>query len=332
VNKLLYRLGTGHIISASLHVILTLEIADRLLAGPKSIDDLAAETGVQADPLYRVMRLLASVGLFDEQRTRVFALTADGRDLRKGTGTYRDMGLWITNPMLFRAYAETMHAVRTGEPGIKKVTGRTVFENVAADPAFAEVFHNAMASFSASVAPAALAVYDFGGIRTLVDVAGGIGQVLTTILKAYPGMRGVLFELPHVIESARPAIEHSGVGDRVELISGDFFTALPAGGDAYLLKHVIHNWHDEDAIRILTNIRTAIGDAPGKVILLESVLRAGNEPDYGKLMDVQMLVMPGGRERTEAELASLFDASGFELTRVVPTESALSAVEAIARP
>src|SRR5688572_13032913 len=195
MNQLLYRLGTGHIISASLHVVLQLEIAERLLAGPASVGDLATAAGVNADALYRVMRMLAAEGVFDEQKTRVFALTADGRELAKGSGTYRDMGLWITNPLLFRAYAEMMHAVQTGDPAIKKVTGKTVFENVAADPALASIFNNAMSSFSASVAPAAMKVYDFSAIRTLVDVGGGHGQVLTTILRAHPHMRGILFEL-----------------------------------------------------------------------------------------------------------------------------------------
>ncbi len=329
MNQLLYRLGTGHIISASLHVVLQLEIADRLLAGPARVDDLAAATGVNADALYRVMRMLAAEGIFDEQETRVFALTADGREFAKGSGTYRDMGLWITNPLLFRAYAEMMHAVRTGDPAIKKVTGKTVFENVAADPALAAIFNNAMSSFSASVAPAAMKVYDFSGVRTLVDVGGGHGQVLTTILGAHPHIRGILFELPHVIASAEPVVAASGVADRCRLEAGDFFKAVPAGGDAYLLKHVIHNWHDEDATILLKNIRTAIGDTPGgRLILLDSVLRPGNEPDYGKLMDVQMLVMPGGRERTEAEFAELLSRSGFALTRIVPTASALSVIEA----
>jgi hypothetical protein len=328
MNKLLYRLGTGHIISASINVALRLEIADRLLAGPASVDDLASATGTHAEALYRVMRLLASVGLFDEQRPRVFALTGDGRDLTKGSGTYRDMGLWITNPLLFRAYAEMMHAVETGDPAIKKVTGKTVFENVAADPALAAIFNNAMSSFSASVAPAAMKVYDFSGIRTLVDVAGGHGQVLTTILRAHPAMHGILFELPHVVASAEPVVAASGVGDRCRLAAGDFFTAVPSGGDAYLLKHVIHNWHDEDVVRILTNIRTALGNTPGgRVILLDSVIRPGNEPDYGKLMDVQMLVMPGGRERTAVEFEQLFGQAGFALTRIDATDAALSVIE-----
>jgi hypothetical protein len=332
MNKLLYHLGTGHIISASINVALRLELADRLLDGPQRADDLAASTGVHAGALYRVLRLLASVGLFDETSPRVFALTNDGRELAKGSGTYRDMGLWITHPLLFRAYAEMMHAVETGDPAIKKVTGKTVFENVAADPALAAIFNNAMSSFSASVAPAAMKVYDFSGIRTLVDVAGGHGQVLTTILRAHPAMHGILFDLPHVVASAAPVIEASGVGDRCRLVPGDFFAAVPAGGDAYLMKHVLHNWHDEDVVRILSNIRTALGGTPGgRVLVLDSVIRPGNEPDYGKLMDVQMLVMPGGRERTAEELEGLFAQAGFALTAIHATDAALSVIEAQTR-
>jgi hypothetical protein len=184
-----------------------------------------------------------------------------------------------------------------------------------------------MTAFSATVAPAMLQAYDFSGIGTLVDIAGGHGMILASILRQYPAMRGILFDLEHVLAGNRLA--ELGVGDRVQLASGDFFRAVPAGGDAYIMKHIIHDWDDEKAVVILRNIRTALQGKPdGKVILLETVIPPGNAPDMGKLIDLEMLLLPGGRERTADEFAALFARGGFELTRIVPTQSPLSVIEA----
>jgi hypothetical protein len=174
-----------------------------------------------------------------------------------------------------------------------------------------------------------LEAYDFTGIGVLVDVAGGHGQVLTSVLKQYPAMGGVLFDLAHVIAGAPPLLESSGVADRVTTESGDFFTAVPAGGDAYIMKHIIHDWDDEQALTILRNIRAQLAGKPqGRVILVESVLPADNSPHFGKLIDLEMMAMPGGRERTEAEFRSLFERAGFSRMRVVPTQAPLWVVEA----
>jgi hypothetical protein len=327
--QLLYQLGTGYMASAALQVALKLEIADRLSDGPLPVSALARGAGVHEDALYRVLRALAGLGVFEERAGRTFALTAAGRMMRRFTGSFRDMGLWITSPFHFRVYAEMMHAVTTGRPGAEQITGKPVFEYLAEQPQLAEIFNDAMTGFSANVAPAALKVYDFSGIGTLVDVAGGHGQVLTTILREHPRMRGILFDLGHVIAGAGPVVDGSGVADRVRTESGDFFTAVPAGGDAYIMKHIIHDWDDERSAIILRNIRTALhGRRDGRVILLDSVLRPGNEPDLGKLIDLEMMMMPGGRERTADEFAALFASAGFELTRIVPTEAALCVIEA----
>jgi len=163
----------------------------------------------------------------------------------------------------------------------------------------------------------------------LVDIAGGHGQVLTSILREYPAMRGVLFDLDHVVAGAASTVEAAGVRDRCEMVSGDFFKAVPTGGDAYIMKNILHDWDDDRAIAILKNIRIALDEgAGGRVILLESVIPPGNQPDFGKLLDIEMLLMPGGRERTAEEFESLFDRAGFDLTRIVPTESPLSVIEA----
>jgi ubiquinone/menaquinone biosynthesis C-methylase UbiE len=170
--------------------------------------------------------------------------------------------------------------------------------------------------------------YDFTGIETLVDIAGGHGRLLTTILKANPSLRGVLFDLPHVIESAREGVKATDVGSRCELTTGDFFVGVTEGADAYIMKHIIHDWDDERAHKILTNIK-GVMKSSGRVLLVEAVITLGNEPDFGKLLDIEMLVSPGGKERTAAEYAELFARAGLRLTRIVPTKSPYSVIEAV---
>jgi hypothetical protein len=327
--QLLNQVALGYVLSASLNVALELGIADRLVDGPRSAADLASNAGVTEDGLYRVLRALASAGIFEERESRTFALNPPSRMLMQGPASLHGVGLWMTDPFHFRVYAELLHSVATGQPAVEKVTGMPVFEYFARQPKLSAVFNNAMTSWSGPTVAAALAAYDFSGIRVLVDVAGGHGQVLTSVLRQYPGMRGVLFELDHVIAGAAPLIGAAGVADRVETVTGDFFSAVPPGGDAYIMKNIIHDWDDDRAIAILKNIRTALGDRrDGRVILLEAVVPPGNQWDFGKLIDIEMLLMPGGRERTADEFSSLFARAGFELARIVPTESPLSVIEA----
>jgi len=327
--QLLNQAALGYIVSAALNVALELGIADLLGDGPRSTADLAKAAGVREDGLYRVLRALASAGIFEEQGARTFTLNAPAAMLRKGPASLHDLGLWMTDPFHFRVYAETLHSVQTGRPAAEKVTGMPVFEYFAREPRLSSVFNNAMTSWSGPTVAAALKAYDFSGIELLVDVAGGHGHVLTSILRQYPAMRGVLFDLDHVIAGAGPLLEASGVADRVETATGDFFDAVPPGADAYIMKNIIHDWDDDRARPILTNIWNAFeGRRDGRVILLEAVIPPGNQPDFGKLIDLEMLLMPGGRERTAEEFASLFESAGFELARIVPTESPLSVIEA----
>ena len=328
-SQLLIQLATGHLVSSALQVVARLRIADRLASGPQPVQVLAADAGVQEDALYRVLRALASVGVFDEVAPRRFALTAAGTLLRSDVpGSMHPMALWISSPFHFKVYGELIHSVRTGQPAAEKVTGVPVFEYFPKDPELSEIFNDAMTAFSNAVIPAALKAYDFSGIELLVDVAGGHGAVLTAILREYPTIRGVLFDLEHVVAGAKGLIAEARVGDRCRVESGDFFKAVPAGGDAYVMKHIIHDWDDERATAILRNIRTAMGEKRGRVILLESVIQPGNAPDFGKIIDLEMLAMPGGRERTAEEFRALLAGAGFELTRVIPTESPLSVIEA----
>ena len=320
-----FQLMAGHIVASAVNISARLGLSDRLAKGPRTADDLARETGANPDALYRLMRTLAGVGMFEETSERTFALTPVGAALCDGP--VRSMALWIAGEFNFHVYANAMHSVMTGESAVPKTTGNEVFAHFAKNPELSKVFNDAMTGFSNVVIPAIVESYDFGGIRTLVDIAGGHGAVLTAILKKHPGTKGILFDVDHVIAGAKPKIEAQGLAGRVSTASGDFFKAVPPGGDAYVMKHIIHDWDDEKAALILTNIRKVL-PKDGRVILIEAVIPPGNEPGLGKILDLEMLVMPGGRERTEQEFRALFDRAGFDLTRIVPTPSPLSVVEA----
>ena len=323
------QLATGFMMSTALHIATTLRVPDHLASGPRSAADLAKATGAREDAIYRILRTLASAGVFEESAPRTFANTPSSDILRSGRPGMYDMVLWIADPFHLRVYADAMHTVTSGQPAAEKTVGMKVFEYFPKDPELSERFNNAMTALSAVVIQAALEAYDFGGIGTLVDIAGGHGQVLTSVLQKYPAMRGVLTDLPHVLAGAERRIRELGLGDRIRTEPIDFFKAVPAGGDAYIMKHIIHDWDDEEALMILRNIRKVL-PAGGRVVLLESVLPPGNQPDFGKVIDLEMMLMPGGRERTEEEFRSLFARAGFRLTRVVPTAAPLSVIEAVA--
>ena len=320
-----FQLLTGHIVATAVNIAAQLGIADRLANGPRTAADLARECDVNEDALYRVLRALSSVGVFEEGPTRTFGLTPAGAALQDGP--VRWMALWIAGSFNLRVYANAMHSVKTGESAVPATVGTGVFEHFATDPQLSRIFNDAMTGFSTAIIPAILEAYDFSGIHTLVDIAGGHGRVLTAVLEKHPQMKGILFDLDHVVAGATPRLAAQGFADRVATVSGDFFKAVPAGGDAYLMKHIIHDWDDERAAAILKNIHSVL-PKNGRVILLESVIGAGNEPELGKIMDLEMLVMPGGRERTAEEFRKLLSDTGFELTRVIPTKSALSVIEA----
>jgi hypothetical protein len=324
------QVATGYMASAALYAAITLNVADHLAGGAKDAAELARTTGANEDALYRILRLLASLGVFAEVGPRRFALTPAAELLRKDVpGSLRGMAVFLPDPLHLRVYAEIMHSVTTGKPGADTALGMPVFEYLTKNPEYSQVFNDAMTALSAPVAGAAIEAYDFSTIRTLVDVAGGHGEVLMSILKACPNVRGVLADVGHVIEGAKPRIVSAGLADRCQAVACDFFQSVPAGGDAYIMKHIIHDWDDERASVILANIGKAMGATRGKVILLESVIRADAEPDLGKFIDIEMLMLPGGRERSAEEFRALFARSGFEMTKIVPTKSPLSVVEAI---
>jgi len=228
----------------------------------------------------------------------------------------------------WRVWGRTLYSVRTGQAAWAEVHGDEVFPYFASNPEAARIFDRAMTSLSNLAIKAVVDAYDFSEIETLVDVAGGHGRLLTSILEANPSVKGVLFDQPHVLDGARDSEQIKKTGARCELIGGDFFASVPAGADAYIMKHIIHDWDDERALRILTNIRNVMKDE-GRVMLVESVITEMNKPDLGKLMDIEMLVSPGGKERTAEEYKVLFARAGLRLTRIVPTQSPYSVIEAV---
>jgi hypothetical protein len=298
-------------------------IADRLNDGPKSTAELAGTCGAHEPSLYRLLRALASVGIFEETARRQFGMTPLAEPLRSDApDSLRNMARFIAIPMATCAWDGLEDCVRTGQTGMARLGVESAFGYLEQHPDEAAIFNAAMTDLSRQSAPAIAEAYDFSRFRKLVDVGGGYGMLLSTVLRRYPRVEGVLFDLPHVIESARSA----GLPERCETASGSFFEAVPAGADGYMMKHIVHDWDDERATLLLRNCRRAI-DAAGRLLVIEAVIAPGNEPSFAKLLDLEMLVMPGGRERTEDEYRELFAAAGFELTGVFPTKSGQNVIE-----
>jgi ubiquinone/menaquinone biosynthesis C-methylase UbiE len=319
----------GAFVSKAVSVAAELGVADLLAEQPQTVAALAAATSTHERSLYRVLRTLASVGVFRETGDKVFELTPLAEPLRADAPrSMRNGAIFMGAEWHWRVYGEMLHSVRTGKSAWSRANGAEVFDYLAANPEHGEVFNRAMTDISAVAASAITEAYDFTGIDTLVDVAGGHGYLLAAALRANPDARGVLFDLPQVIDGAPATLEREGVTDRVELSSGDFFASVPEGADAYMMKHIIHDWDDERALLILNNIRRAMRD-DGRVLVCETVVPEGNEPHFGKLMDLEMLVSPGGVERTAREYRELLARAGLELKRIIPTRSYLSVVEAV---
>jgi len=329
--QLLMQLSTGYMASACIQVAAKLKIADLLAPGPKPVHELAAAAGAHEDRLYRVLRVLASLGVFHEAAPRTFAITPAAECLRSDVpNSFRDMALFITSPYHFRTYADLFHTVKTGQITFEHVYGKPIFDYFAENQEFSELFNNGMSSMSRVVTPALLEAYDFSGIHTLMDVAGGHGALLRAILNEHPEMRGMLIDLDHVIEGAKRIPENQTLAHRCEFMAADFFADVPSGADAVIMKHIIHDWEDDKALIILKNCRKALAGKPNaKILLVESVLPEGNEPHPGKFIDLEMFVFPGGRERTEREFRNLFASAGLRLTRVVPMKAPLWLVEGV---
>jgi hypothetical protein len=317
-------------VSAALYTAARLKIAGLLADGPRSAAELAAATGSNEDALYRVLRALASLGIFAEAGPRSFALSSDAELLRSDAPRgMRDMVLWMGNRLHSQVLAEMPHTVETGKPAIELLYSRPCFEAMAEMPEAAGDFHNAMTCFSAIIAPALIEAYDFAGTRTLMDVAGGHGFVLCEILSRYPEMKGILFDMPGVTDGAKLRIESLNLAGRCQIAPGDFFEHIPQGADTYYMQHIIHDCDDERALTILRNCRRALdGRRDGKLLIMDHVIPETPQPHFGKLLDLEMMLLPGGRERTEMEFRRLFGRAGFEITRILPTRTSNSVIEA----
>ena len=323
----LSQLISGFRISQAIRVAAELGIADLLANGPRSSSELAQATGSHPRALYRLLRALASVGIFTEVEPERFGLTPMAEALQADApASQRGMALSVAGDARWRAWGQLDYSVRTGESAFQHVHGMGVWDYLKQHPADNAAFNASMTSGSALQAAAIVAAYDFSEFGTLMDVAGGHGLLLTTILFANPTLRGILAEQPHVVDSARPIVEQSGVADRCAVVEVDFFASVPSGADAYILKWIVHDWDDERALTILKNCREAMGPN-GTLLLAEAVIPLGDTPSPRKFGDLGMLVAEGGQERTEQEFRTLFETAGFKLTRIVPTRSPLSLIE-----
>jgi SAM-dependent methyltransferase len=322
-------LATGGWTTQTLYVAAKLGIPDQLGGGPLRADEVARRVGADPDAVYRLMRALASRGVLRHRRNGTFALTSIGKALRTGTpSSMRDLVLFVGHPLRWEDWGNLLHSVRTGEPAVKMLRGTDFFDYLNTDTELAESFNNAMTAGSEFSIYGVLAAYDFNGFRTIVDIGGGHGRLLAMILGKAPGAKGVLFDLPAVVDGAGPELKRAGVANRCTVASGSFFDSVPEGGDAYLMKAILHDWPDDDALRIMRNIRSAM--APdGKLLLLEAVLPERSSWHIGMLIDLEMLVAVGGRERTHAEWANLLGRAGFRLDRIVETATPVAIIEAV---
>ncbi len=325
-SHLVMRLGFGFVVSQALHAVLELGIADLLADGPEAVEALAAASGADREALYRILRLLAAEGVFREMAPGRFALTEAGAALRRDRpGSPADFLLMI-NREPYRAFADLTQTLRGGEPAFDRVFGQPRFDWLAVHPEAAVLFQRAMVALGQGSNEAVAQAYDFGPFSRVVDVGGGHGRLLAAILARHPHLSGVLFDLPAGLRAAEAGL--GGALPRTELVAGSFFEAVPAGADLYVLKKVIHDWDDERAVLILRRCREAMAER-GRVLVAETLVPAGDEPAEIKLIDVLMLGVTGGLERTEAQYAALLAAAGLRLERVLPTAAAIAILEAV---
>ncbi len=299
----------GFQVSQALHVAATLGIADLLADGPRTSDDLAAATETHPRALYRVLRALASASVFHEEAERRFSLTELGECLRSDAPeSLAGWAAFIGRPYYWQAWGDLLHSVRTGENAFRHIHGTDPWSYRARHAEESAIFDRAMTGVSRQNTQSAVVAYDFGQFRRIMDVGGGQGALLAAILAKHPHVSGVLFDQPHVVSRAERTLQAAGVIDRCEIVGGDFFVAVPEGGDAYLLRAVLHDWEDAEAAAILRTCRRAMGP-DARLLVLEWVLAGPNEGRAAKFSDLNMLVSPGGQERTREEYAALFEAA-----------------------
>lgn len=322
-------MALGYLLSRSLHVATELGIADLLKDGPKTIEELASSTGAHRDSLYRLLRTLAAQGIFAEDEHGRFVTTPAAELLQQGilrdgvllAGEGTGDGSW------WQAVGNLRHSIMTGEPAFNRQHGMGFFDYLLDHPECAQWFDRGLANFTTLENPAIAGAYDFARFGHIVDVAGGQGGLLAEILKLHPNVRGTLFDQPEVVRN--PAyFSQEAFAERWATVGGDFFHSVPTRGDAYVLKRILHDWSDEQCVRILRCCRAAMGDR-ARLLVIDAVLPVGNAPHFGKVIDIYMMVFAEGRERTEQEFRDLFGEAGLHLTTVTTTPSSLAIIEAM---
>ena len=324
----LIQMGTAHWVSSLIYTAAKIRLADHLATGPRTAADLAEPTGTQPKTLHRFMRTLASFGILAHGGNDTFGLTPLGEALKRDApGAAWATILTMAGPWSWKAMGEFKYSLETGKTAVEHVFGMPAFDYLAQHPEEAALFSEAMVGIHGAEPPAVADAYDFSAFGTIVDVGGATGNMLAHVLGRYAKPRGVLFDRPHVVQDAPALLRNHGVESRVTIEPGSFFESVPAGGDAYILSHIIHDWNEEQCATILGNCRSAM--KPGtKLLIVEFVLPEGDAPHIGKLLDMVMLAIPGGQERTADEYRTLLAKSGLKMTRVVPTKSDVSIVEA----
>jgi hypothetical protein len=313
-------------LSRAVSTVAELGVADHIRMGtPQSAEHLAQATGTHERSLYRTLRFLASHGLFRETNHGEFDHTPLSDVLRSDAeGSYRAAARMFHH--VFPAWDGLHHSVQTGQPGFNKVFAKPVFDYIAANPELGPIVDAGMTCMHGYETAAMLAAYDFSGVHVLADIGGGNGSLIGAVLRRYPEMRGLLFDLGHVVDRSRENLKGYCAADRCQVMEGSFFETIPAGADAYLFRHVIHDWTDEQCVQILSHCRKVIPE-DGRLLVVECVVPGGNERSISKDFDVTMMTLPGGVERTEAEFRSLFQRAGFELTSVTPTTTMVSVAQ-----
>ena len=319
----------GKQLSYALSGVARLGVADHMTRTEQPVEDIASRCGAHAPSLYRVMRMLAGFGVFREGPLRHFALTPMSELLKSGApGSLRYTAMMFGEEFSTRAYEHIADCLRTGGDGVSEAYGKPIWEVLAERPAQHETFQHAMTASSSAAAQAIVEAYDFSGITRLADIGGGHGLLLAAILRANPGMQGVLFDRPEVV-AAVPDDRFAGCDGRIAIEAGSFFERVPDGCDAYLMKHIIHDWSDEHCRTILTLMRDKLPKT-GRVLVCDMVVTDEPGPTPAKLLDIEMLVMTvGGKERTPEEFSALFADCGLRLSRIVPTVNPIAVIEAV---
>ncbi len=328
-EAMMFQFLFGTVVQKGIYVVAELGIADLINEKPMSAKELAEKTSTHSASLYRVLRMLAGVGCFAESSDGKFEITPLAALLLKDNpNSMRDFALMMGNDWSWQTVKNLKYSVETGKMAHEKSFGKTSWEYFEENAEVGGIFNRAMTSNSLAAVRPIVEGYDFSSFDKIADIAGGHGILLSGILKANPKMQGILFDIPSVIAGSGDFFEKAGVANRVDKTSGDFYENVPAGADAYIMKHIIHDWDDKESIKILKNIHSAM-KPDGKVLIIEMVVPEGNEPSPSKTLDIQMLMFTGGKERTAKQYGELLDKAGFRMTQVVPTHSPMQIVEAV---